>query len=203
MIAHYVAILIAFLVSVSVHEFAHALTATLLGDPTPRQLGRLTLNPFTHIDPTGLFFLLLFRIGWARPVPFNPRYFVRQRFGTLLTAFAGPTSNFLLALMSLYALKYVSPLFIGSAWHRNIVDGMRIMGSINVMLGVFNMLPIPPLDGSHLLQIVLRDISIQAWYFVQKFSLYFLLIIFMIPSLREMLVGLVRTVENSLWTLVL
>jgi len=95
-----------FLLAVSFHEFAHALVANILGDNTAKKAGRLTLNPLKHIDLLGVLFLLVFRVGWARPVPFNPLNFKRPRLFSVLTAVAGPASNFLLAYLFLYGVKY-------------------------------------------------------------------------------------------------
>ena len=96
-----------FLIAVVLHELAHAVAATVLGDDTPRRAGRLSLNPFRHIDPIGLLFLLIFRIGWAKPVPFDPRNFKYPRFYAVLTGLAGPFTNFVLAIGFMYLLKYI------------------------------------------------------------------------------------------------
>lgn len=126
------------------HEFAHAAVADRLGDPTPRRLGRLTLNPVAHIDPVGLLMLLVFHFGWARPVPVNPYYFADRRRGMLLVALAGPVTNVLLAFAALVLAPLSSPV----GWAGDILHWVFFY---NVVLAVFNLLPVPPLDGSRIL----------------------------------------------------
>lgn len=133
--------IIAILLAITVHEFAHAWTATVLGDPTAKMEGRLSLNPLVHLDPFGTIMLLLVHFGWGKPVPYNPYYLKNPRLGSLLIALAGPFSNFLLALIFSIPLKYVSPDSI-------FVQFFLVVVFINLGLMVFNLLPIPPLDGS-------------------------------------------------------
>ena len=146
-----------FLIALSFHEFAHALVAYLLGDDTAKKQGRLTLNPLAHLDPMGTLFLLIFRIGWAKPVPFNMHNFKRPKLYSILTAFAGPVANFILAYVLFWCMK-LFPIF---NFTPNIFKSLnQLFGTaahINVMLGVFNLLPIPPLDGSHLIHAFLYD----------------------------------------------
>lgn len=134
------------------HELAHAWVATALGDPTPRAAGRLTFNPLAHIDFVGLLFLLVARFGWAKPVMVNPAYFANPRSGMALVAAAGPLTNFLLAYVAL-SLNMTLPLPDDSPV--NAVLGWVVV--YNVGLGVFNMLPVPPLDGSKVLAGILPD----------------------------------------------
>jgi len=127
---------------ISVHEFFHALAADKLGDPTPRAYGRLTLNPLAHIDPLGTILLPLIGalsgfpvIGWAKPIPIDPYNFKNPRRDETIVAFSGPLSNFILAfLLSLFRMEITN-----------------YIGSISLFLGIFNLLPIPPLDGSKIL----------------------------------------------------
>lgn len=128
------------------HELGHGYVAYALGDPSPRYTGRLSLNPVRHIDPVGFLLLLVAGFGWAKPVQVNPLNFADPRRGMALVALAGPLANFLLALLFLVAgrLFAVSPFSVAGA----------ILASgawINVALGVFNLLPVPPLDGSKVL----------------------------------------------------
>lgn len=153
-----VLVLVPMILSLTVHEFAHAATARALGDTTAERQGRLTLNPISHIDPFGTLLLpaLLvlggggFFFGWARPVPYDPAGFRRvgPRLGTLLTAAAGPASNMLLAVIAAAVLRVaLDPTGNNSP----VVDLLLRMVVINVILALFNMIPMPPLDGSKVL----------------------------------------------------
>lgn len=135
------------LAAIVLHEFAHAAVADRLGDPTPRRLGRLTLNPAAHIDPIGLLMLLVFRFGWAKPVPVNPYHFADRRKGMLYVALAGPVTNVLLALLALVALRAMP----GPALSGALGQVLWLAVAYNVALAVFNLLPVPPLDGSRIL----------------------------------------------------
>jgi Zn-dependent protease len=149
------------LVSLVLHELAHALVATWLGDPTPREHGRLTLNPIHHLDPLGtaMFaitaFVSPFIFGWARPVLVQPRYFRRPQVDMALVAAAGPATNFLLALACVAYLIHGDPT--GRAF-----DVALRAWEVNLVLGIFNLLPIPPLDGSRIVGAILpRDVYLR------------------------------------------
>ncbi|EIW18471.1 Zn-dependent protease (includes SpoIVFB) [Pelosinus fermentans] len=142
----------ALLIALTIHEYAHARVAVWMGDNTPKMMGRLTLNPISHLDPFGLIMLWLFKFGWAKPVPINPNNFENWRKGTLLVAIAGPVSNVIMALMAaiLYAiLAKMQLLSTGLAMVLNFTY------SYNIIFAVFNMIPLPPLDGSKVLMNIL------------------------------------------------
>jgi len=171
--------LIVFLFAISIHESAHAWMANRCGDPTARMLGRISLNPIKHIDPVGTVLLPLIAmwthlpvIGWAKPTPVDPRNFRNPVRDDILTSVVGPISNFVVATGSifvLWALELVAPG--GRLIIRGLIAGMVLSDSpleplallfyelmiINIVLGVFNLIPIPPLDGSHVLRHVLNE----------------------------------------------
>ena len=161
-------VLIPLILSLSVHEWAHAWTASMLGDPTAEGQGRLTLNPLAHIDPVGTLLLPLLGvpIGWAKPVPINPALFhqgVSMRMGVILTAIAGPISNVCIA--ALCAAVYTALTWTGAAGqaHSSVFTLLTMLISMNIGLAVFNMLPIPPLDGSRVVDGLLSDRLRPAW----------------------------------------
>lgn len=141
-------IIIALVLGITIHEFSHAWMANFLGDPTAKMEGRLSLNPFVHMDPLGTIMLLLVHFGWGKPVPYNPHYLKNPRSGSILIALAGPLSNFLMALLLSIPLKYISPF-------HPIFQLLYLCVFINLGLMVFNLLPIPPLDGSKILASVI------------------------------------------------
>ena len=156
----------AVLLSLTLHECAHGWVAYRLGDPTAKDLGRLTLNPIRHIDPIGAISLLLFRIGWAKPVPINPRNFKRPRAGMALTAAAGPITNFLIAFVSTFFLLLSynggEKIPVTSAvtsflalFLYYLFRFFYLLQVMNIALALFNLLPLPPLDGSRLLTLIL------------------------------------------------
>lgn len=145
----------ALLLAVTVHELAHGIVADRLGDPTARSSGRLTLNPIPHIDPLGAIAFIVAGFGWAKPVPVNAGYFRHPRRDMAYVAVAGPISNFLVAFLSLTAvvfLRRTPAAGIVIAW---LAAMLAISFQFNVALGIFNLIPLPPLDGGHLLPYVL------------------------------------------------
>lgn len=145
----------ALLLAVTVHELSHGIVADRLGDPTARAQGRLTLNPIPHIDPLGAIAFVVAGFGWAKPVPVNASYFRRPLRDMACVAAAGPLANFLVAFVSLVAfvlLRRMSPPGIPIAW---LAATLAVAFQFNVALGIFNLIPLPPLDGGHLLPYVL------------------------------------------------
>ncbi len=168
------------ILSLTVHECAHGYIAKKLGDPTAENLGRLTLNPLKHLDPFGVLFMLLFGFGWARPVPVNARNFKKPRRDMALTAVAGPVSNLLLATIFaiLYETAYTVVKKTAEAGGGTGTLGMTVMLffslglQLNVFLAVYNMLPVPPFDGSRFFYVFLP----VKWYFkVMKYERYIML----------------------------
>ncbi len=139
------------LIALSVHEFAHGLVSSKLGDPTPRMQGRLTLNPLAHLDPMGTLLMILTGFGWAKPVQINPMYYKDRTKGMALTALAGPLSNFILAFVGML-LGVVIALGAASAGASqsivaNIMTFTSVFARLNLGFMVFNLIPFPPLDG--------------------------------------------------------
>lgn len=170
------------LFSLTVHEFSHGFIAYKLGDPTARNFGRLTLNPLKHLDPLGTIMMVLFHFGWAKPVPIQTRYFKKPRRDMALTAAAGPISNLILGFIGLllYAvyITVVNHVWAGAQIDINgivfqvVSNGANLLWllfQMNISLAVFNLIPIPPLDGSRLLFIFLPP----KWYFgVMRYERY-------------------------------
>ncbi|MEE9161513.1 MAG: site-2 protease family protein [Candidatus Neomarinimicrobiota bacterium] len=142
------------LLALSVHEVSHGLVAYRLGDPTAKNAGRLTLNPISHLDPIGTLMLFLVHFGWAKPVPVDPRYFANPKRDMLWVALAGPGANMVLAFLSGLVIRFVNlnpQLFLGGYAGQAFVTMMVLSLQINLALAIFNLLPVPPLDGSKVL----------------------------------------------------
>lgn len=153
--------IIAVVLAMSIHEMAHALVSYWMGDPTAKMEGRLSLNPFRHIDWLGVFCLMFFGFGWAKPVPIDSRYYKDQKTGIIWTSFAGPLANFILAFVVLvvYLLlaRFAPTFLLGTVIGNFIASCLISTSSISIAFGVFNLIPIPPLDGSKILFSFLPD----------------------------------------------
>ena len=157
------------LLCITLHELSHGLVAYWLGDDTAKSRGRLTLNPIKHLDPVGLLMMLVFHVGWAKPVPVNMYKFKNPKQGMAVTALAGPGSNLLIALvfMLLYGAAYV-PLGM-SAVGSYFLQMIQLTAIMSIGLAVFNLIPIPPLDGSKVLFSLLRD---EDYYKLMRYERY-------------------------------
>jgi len=161
------------LVAIIFHELAHGYTAFMLGDSTAKDSGRLTLNPIRHIDPMGFIFMLIFKFGWAKPVPINPYRFKYRKLGTILVSLAGPVANFIISIVVglLYSLNLfrnptINEILLIALWY-------------NIMLGVFNLLPFPPLDGSKILASLLP----RRWeYKFYRYERYFCIVLLLLVA---------------------
>lgn len=162
------------LLAISMHEAAHGYAAYFMGDNTAKYQGRLSLNPLHHLDPMGALCMLLFRFGWAKPVPINPFHFRNRRLGIIVVSLAGPLANFLLGFISTvlyYAMAYLGTVFAGfSAPAEFLMLIFQMSVYMNVGLMIFNLIPIPPLDGS---KILLEFLPYHAKETIYRYERYF------------------------------
>lgn len=167
-------IAVGIILALTIHEFAHAWVADRLGDPTPRYQGRVTLNPLAHLDPIGTAAIFLAGFGWGKPVAFDPYNLKEPVRDTALIAFAGPLSNILLAIaLALVIQTGVLPAFL--------VAAVTIIMQINVMLAIFNLIPVHPLDGSKILSAFLpKDTAYEYESFMERYG-FFVLIFMILP----------------------
>ena len=190
------------LLAISFHEMAHGYMANKLGDPTAKNLGRITLSPFKHLDPFGFISIVLFGIGWANPVPINTRYFKKPRRDMALSAAAGPISNLLLAVIFALLLKVffmlpASVFTLGDTLPWIIYTFLLLGIQLNVNFAIFNLIPIPPFDGSRILYVFLPP---KYYFGIMKYERYiclgFMLLLFLgvFDPILNLLSGAVQTI---------
>lgn len=170
--------LVVLLTALPFHEFAHAWAANKMGDPTARYQGRLTLNPLKHLDPFGAVLMLVAGFGWAKPVPINPRNFKNPKRGMALSAAAGPLSNLLLSYVAMVLLKiclYLQYPFGDAFLLESLSDIFQMIVLLNLGLAVFNLIPIPPLDGSRLFTVFLPP---RQYFQIMQYERYIQLALF-------------------------
>ena len=164
-------VILALLVALSVHEYAHARVATAFGDPTPRLQGRLSLNPLVHIDPLGLIVMVLAHFGWAKPVMFDPRYFRNVRKGIFWVSFAGPLMNIAVGFLALIGFR-VLVLFTNNDF---VLQLTRYLFIYNIYFALFNLIPVPPLDGSKVLMMLLPYKAMRQYERLEPYGFWILM----------------------------
>lgn len=196
------AVAFAVLLSLSVHELSHGLSAYWLGDKTAKNSGRLSLNPIHHMDPVGALCLFLFGFGWAKPVPVNPWNFRNKKGGMVLTSLAGPISNFILAFLAQFGVVVLGRMSFASDTQISFMVASvgyiicQYLMFINLGLGLFNLIPIPPLDGSKVLNAILP----QRLYFkimeYERYGFIILILLINLPIFDRILIGAENAVMN-------
>jgi Zn-dependent protease len=179
--AQAIALVICFVLAVALHEMGHAFAATQQGDPTPRVAGRLTPNPFAHVDRLGIIFFVVAGIGWGS-TPVTPALFRNGRLGRALVAGIGPVINLTVGILAAIVLRV---LYEQGDGNERLVNFVLTFFSINILLGVFNLFPIPPLDGYGVLAAVLPARFAAVTGFLERYGIYLLLALFLLPALNE------------------
>ena len=189
-IVHLIAGVPGIIIAMVIHEYSHARVAYALGDYTPKMQGRLTLNPAAHVDLIGLVMLFIVHFGWAKPVQINPMNFSNPRRDDILVSLAGPLSNLITAFVFTIVLVFMIKL------HMPLTEGLLVVFNLiivyNINFAIFNMLPIPPLDGSHILRNLLPYEMAHAYEQLERYSFIFLIIILATPILGYIFVPLQR-----------
>lgn len=179
-IMHYLYIIPCAIIAIVLHELSHGLVSYWLGDPTPKETGRLSINPSNHIDIMGAICLVLFGFGWAKPVMVNPSYYRKPKLGMTLVALAGPLMNFLVMILSFFFMWLTLKITIWTnMWDSvlleivyNFFDYLAI---INLGLGLFNLIPIPPLDGSKVIGVILPEKAYEEYMGYQRYGMFFMM----------------------------
>lgn len=180
------------IIAMVIHEYAHARVAVAMGDDTPRLGGRLTLNPVSHIDPIGLLMLFIVQFGWAKPVMINPNNFRNWKKGELYVSLAGPGANLLTAFVALLFMAiYVK---LGFPMSRGLQMVMYLIVLYNINFAIFNMIPLPPLDGSKVLMSFLSDEWQYKFAAIERYSFIILIALIMTPILGWVLIPLQRLI---------
>ncbi|MDP4093162.1 MAG: site-2 protease family protein [Bacillota bacterium] len=210
-VTFYICLIPVILVSLVFHEFSHAFVSYKLGDPTAKNMGRLNLNPLRHLDPLGTIMIVIsslngFGFGWAKPVPINPRYYKNPKAGSMIVSLAGPVSNFLLAVLFSIPYYYIwnhVPNQMSDATFNFLNAVIELCGlgiTINLSLAVFNLIPVPPLDGSKILSGILPT---RYYFKMMEYENYigmvFLLIILVMPRVLNAILG---PVVQLLWNII-
>jgi Zn-dependent protease len=185
------------LVSMMLHELAHGFVAYKLGDPTAKMRGRLSVNPIRHLDPVGTAMFIItylfsgFMFGWAKPIPVSPYYFRNRQRGMAIVGIVGPIVNLIIAIIFLLVINWVTPEFGSRTW-----DILFLIFQINLVLGLFNLIPIPPLDGSRVLGGFLPRGMYEKWVAVDRYGM--LLVVVLIIVFQNQFFRLIAAAINGL-----
>lgn len=188
------------LIAITTHEYAHGFVANYYGDPTAKRAGRLTLNPFAHLDPAGIIMFLIFRIGWAKPVPVNSQNLKNPKMDMIKVSFAGPFSNIILAFLFSLFLKvnyfiFQKMIFNSYFWFRLVQGWFILLRSgifINIALAIFNLIPIPPLDGHHIVSGILPEhLARQYEKINQTYGMLIIFFLFISGIVRKIILPIV------------
>lgn len=183
------------LISLTLHEWGHAYAAYRCGDPTARNLGRMTLNPIAHIDPLGFLSLLLLGFGWAKPVPVNARNFRKYKVGEAIVSLAGVAMNLLLVVLTSIVMIVLGRLYPSAYANDALVTILLYFLSLNITLMVFNLIPIYPLDGYHLFELLFaRVIPMRVFFFLRRYGNLLLIgLLVLMNTMQFSPIGVVRT----------
>lgn len=184
------------------HEISHGFVAYCLGDNTAKARGRLSVNPLNHIDVLGLICMVVFGFGWAKPVPINPYYFKKRKLGIVLVSLAGPFSNLIQAMIAIIAALLISKINAENVILEILIQFFIILGLLNTSLAIFNLLPVPPLDGAKILFSLLPN---RCYSFILNYERYGFLILFVllnIPFVSDLLYFLQQTVFGAMFNFV-
>lgn len=189
------------ILALTVHEFAHAKMSDRLGDPTPEAQGRLTLNPTAHLDLWGTLFIVFAGFGWGKPVQIDERYYRNPARDTMLVALAGPLSNFIQSIFCFFVLGGILTFAkVEGAAMQILCSMIASAASINLTLGVFNLLPLPPLDGSKILRYFLHGRAREFLYTMEQYSMIILMVLFMTDLSGKIIFPIINLLGNGiLW----
>jgi len=193
----------AILIALTFHEYAHGKVAYMLGDDTPYYQGRLTLNPLPHIDWVGFAMLFIFHFGWAKPVQVNPNNFkdVGYKKGMMLVSLAGPMMNLFLAFVGMLALRFILP-YQFTEWGSITASLLSPLITINIILAAFNLIPVPPLDGSKILAGLLPDIGSRLMYSLEQYGMLILLILIMTGTASKIFLPVANVIYSLFYALI-
>jgi Zn-dependent protease len=193
----------ALIIGITIHEFAHAKAADMLGDPTPRMQGRVSLNPLRHFDPIGLIALIIIHFGWGKPVMISPENFKNVRLGSFIVSIAGVVTNFIAAVLFSGILAFLwNPAVV---WTSHIMKGLTVIVYyiviINLALMIFNLLPVPPLDGFNILTEILDLRRYRIWYNLYNFGMPILMALIFFGVTGRIMNPALNAVFNALMRL--
>jgi len=187
------------LICITLHELAHGFAAYKMGDMTAKYMGRLTLNPLKHIDPVGFIMMVAFKFGWAKPVPVDMRNFKNPKRGMALTALAGPVTNILLGIAVLFLYGFLFPFLTRTAFGQTVLSVVYTTAYLSFALAVFNIIPIPPLDGSKVLFSVISDRAYYKLMYYERYGSILLLVLIAAGVLRRPLAVAVAFLSDKLF----